>query len=327
MLLKLNFKKDLKIFLFVFSILSILMGLNLQAISHASSCCAESGGQSLCVLPSSQNSQFGLSTAYRSNKGRFDPYGEYTPTKDVNSSQTITTLFGAAYRVSEDSQVGLSLPLVSNFRRLSGKNYRATSFGDPTLEWRYNLWEDLSFLTYRPQLTLYGGVRIPLGKSFYNSSDPYLVDVVGDGTTTLHAGLNTSKIFQPIKFTLDGALFYPISKNVTKVQGVPISSPYFFKSGNRIQLIESAGYLINEHWSGTLSLKQLWNFNNKMNGEIIAGSAGRLFSTQTTLNYFYDTALGFGITYETAFPFYRYLANQPNIESVSIAAIYGGFLR
>ncbi len=293
--------------------------------SYASSCCAGSGGQSLCVLPSEQSYQLGASSAYRSIEGRFDPYGQYTANKEGDRIRSIVTVLGAAYRLNHDWQLGLSVPITSNQQSFSGKNHGATSLGDPAFEARYTFLEDLSFLTFRPGLTFYGGVRLPVGKSIYNSTDPYNADAVGDGTTTFHMGLNASKIYSPIKLTFDSAFFYPFSKKVTEMRGDPVSSPYPLKSGNKVQLLESAGYLVNEHWSGTLGVKQLWIFESSLNSEPVLGSAGRLFSSLITLNYFHNASLGLGLTYETAFPFYHYLANQPYVQQISLAATYGGF--
>jgi hypothetical protein len=299
--------------------------LGVKAPAFASSCCAGSGGQSLCVLPSEQRYQFGISTAYRFIGGHFDPYGNYAALPEGDLLQSVVTTVGTAYRLYDDWQLGLSVPLFNNQNKISGNRASATALGDPAIEARYTLWEDLSFLKLRPQLTFYSGARLPLGKSIDQSSEPYSANAVGDGFTTLHAGMNVSKIYSPIKISFDASYFYPFRKAVTNMRGHRLTSPYTLQSGNKIQLTESVSYLFSEHWSSTLGLKQLWIAESAIDDNSVLGSAGRLYATLLSLNYFYNSSWGVGLTYETAFPFYRYLANQAYMQAVSVAAVYGSF--
>lgn len=310
--------------------LFFIVSLTDQRIGFASSCCAGGGGQSLCVLPFEQRYQLGISTNYRTVTGHFDPYGDYTPLSPGDSYHSVITTLGGAYRLTDEWQLGMSVPIVHNENTVLSKSHIATVFGDPALEGRYTVFEDLAFLPYRPALTLYSGLRFPLGRSVYNSSDPYNTDVVGDGTTTLHFGINASKIIRPIKISpfkisMDGTYFYPISKRVVEMRGVRLSDPYPLKSGNRFQAIESLAYLLNEKWSASLGLKELWIQESKINGSSVDGSAGRIFSSIGTVNYFMNASWAFDLAVESSFPFYQYLANQANVQSISIGAIYGGF--
>ena len=193
--------------------------------------------------------------------------------------------------------------------------------GDPAVEARYLLWEDLNFLTFHPEISLYGGARVPVGRSVHHSHDPYGADITGDGSTTIHAGLSTSKLYRPIKLSLDGAFFYPVSKHVTHMRNEAVDSPYELKPGNRIQTTESIAYLFNG-WSSTLGLKQLWQFKTSVDGQDSQGSAARLFTTQVGLNYFYADFWSLGTSYETTFPFYRYEVNQPYAQTVALSITY-----
>ncbi len=308
---------------FSFYITAILLLISAQE-SFASSCCAGGGGQSICVLPAEQSYQLGLTTNYRYIRGEFDPYGNYTSYPSSTSSQQIITTAGGAYRLNDEWQLGLSVPFTRAQQNTATSSHHATAMGDPAVEGRYLLWEDLAFLRYRPQLSLYAGARFPFGTSVYNTTDPYALDAVGDGTTTFHMGANASKLYRPMKYTLDSTFFYPMSKQVNEMRGQPVSSPYDLKLGNRIQLAESAAYLVNEHWSITGGLRQLWVFQSKMNGNSVNGSAQRLFTSLASLSYSYDNSWALGLTYETAFPFYRYQANQAYAQSVAMAVTYGG---
>src|ERR1035437_249590 len=184
---------------FLVMLLTISLRFAVQAV--ASSCCAGSGGQSICVLPSEQRYQLGVSTLYRSIEGHFDPYGAYTANDQTTSQRAIITTVGGAYRLNDDWQIGVSIPVIHNDFNFAGSPHTATTLGDPAIEGRYLLWEDLNFLTFRPQLTFYGGVRLPLGESVYTSNDLYDTNVTGDGTATLHAGINASKLYRPVKLS------------------------------------------------------------------------------------------------------------------------------
>ena len=310
----------------IFFSLSHLFTLSKLAI--ASSCCTGGGGQTICVLPYEQHFQLGFTSSYRENLGQFDSYGYYKPKPTGTSSSLITTNLGAAYRLSEAWQAGLTFPFIYRKELFSQKGDSSISIGDPVVESRYTLWEDLRFLTFRPQLTFYEGVRLPLGTSIYNSKNPYGLDAVGEGTPTTHLGFFASKLYRPLKFSVDGSYFYPFSKKVTKIKSVSLLTPYEFKLGNKIQLLENVSYLFNQSWSTSVGFKHVWQFKTKMDRQSIEGSATRLFSSLVTLNYFYDTSfgpIGLGLTYETVFPFYRYLANQANYRAVSITSVIGAF--
>ncbi|MBI2605000.1 MAG: hypothetical protein HYW49_02850 [Deltaproteobacteria bacterium] len=307
------------------AVLALLGAAFATAGAQASPCCAGSGGQSICVLPSEQRYQLGLATSYREVQGHFDPYGEYSANPKGVSSRSVTTVVGAAYRVREDLQAGLSVPTVSSYQSLPGKSLSATGLGDPALEGRYTLLEDLSFLKYQPQLSFYGGLRFPLGKSVYDSTDPYGANVFGDGAYTAHAGLNASKIYYPLKPALDAAYFHPFPRTVDRMRGAAVATPYSFQNGDRLQLLESATLLLGDHFSGTAGLKQLWIFQSRRNGNAVDGSAGRLFSTLASLNYFHDASWSFGLSHETAFPFYQYEASQADARVFSMSVVYGGF--
>lgn len=290
--------------------------------AFSSSCCAGGGGQSVCVLPSEQSFQLGLANTFKTIGGHFDPYGNYSANTDGSSSTLMTSTLGGAYRLNDDWQSSVSIPFIHSEQSLSGKQSSQTSIGDPALEARYTLWEDLNFLKYRPQLSLYGGMRFPLGPSVYDSTD---IDPPGDGTFTAHAGFNASKLYRPVQLTFDTSFFYPFEKNVSEMRGSAVSSPYRLKPGNRIQLVESATYLFSQRWSAAGALKQLWKFESSMNGQNLQGSAGRLFTSALSVSYFHNSSWSFSAAYETPFPFYSYAANEPYSQTVTVSALYGGF--
>ncbi|MBI2521872.1 MAG: hypothetical protein HYV97_15760 [Bdellovibrio sp.] len=289
----------------------------------ASSCHSGGGGQVINVLSSEQHFQLGASTQYRSVEGQFDPYGNYRANSPETTKQSFITTIGGAFRLNDDWQIGASAPMIHNDYEISMQNHSSTAMGDPAIEARYMLWEDLNFLTFHPEISLYGGARLPMGNSIHHSHDPYGADITGEGVTTLHAGIASSKLYRPIKFSLDASFFYPLKKYVTHLHNEPISSPYTMKTGNRVQTSESIAYLFNG-WSSTLGLKQLWQFETSVDRQSTQGSAARLFTTQIGFNYFYADVWTIGVSYETAFPFYRYEANQPYAQTVALSMTYSG---
>src|SRR3989338_512258 len=303
--------------LFFISILFPLVG-------HTSGCHGGGGSQTLVLLPT-QYYQFGISTSYQFMKGSFDSYGFYNPTPSHSSLSSMTMALGAGMRFLEFWQGAFSLPMIHRNQTTPQKNYSATALGDPVLEIRHTFLEDVGFLPYQPELNFYGGVKLPLGTSVYTSSDPSEIDVVGDGMTTVHTGFNTAKLYRPFKFSLDGSFFYPFQKKVTQIRNVSLETPYVLKSVNLMQLIENISFLLNNHWNSALGIKELWILKSKKDKTIVEGSAGRLFSTTASLSYAYDVSWNVGMSYETAFPFYRYAVNQPHSHSFSVALNYGIF--
>lgn len=292
--------------------------------SLASTCCAGGGGQSICVLPAEQRYQLGLSNTYRTVEGEYDPYGYYSSNSNGNTFDQIVTVFGGAYRFNDEWQLGVSIPFTTNQQKISGSSKQASAMGDPALEVRFLFWEDLAFLTYRPQLDFYFGVRLPLGTSVYTTSDPYALDAVGDGTTTVHIGTNVSKLYRPFKLTFDGAYFYPLSRNVDEIRGQSVSESYQLKLGNRFQFSESLAYLFNESWSSAVGLRQLWVLQSSINGSEADSSAQRLYTSLASVNYAHDISWNVALSLETVYPFGQFAANQSNSQSFSLALTYGG---
>ena len=303
-----------------FILMALILGSN---IVNASSCCSGGGGQSICVLSSEQKYQVGIGSSYREISGHFDPYGKLNENGAGNATSVETTVFGGAYRFGEDWQLAVSIPVVNNQKEYSYVKSSSAGIGDPVIEGRYLLWEDLNFLAYRPSLTFYGGVRWPLGKSIYNSKNISEVDVTGDGYTTLHVGANAAKLFRPVNFVVDASYYYPTSKDVSEVHGSPVD-PYTIRAGNKFQITESATYLLSEKLSYGLGFKQFWQFESTVNNSAVSGSASRLFSNILSVNYFYDSNINLSIGYETPALFSQYLVNQPQSQTISVAMSYGG---
>ena len=315
--LMLNFKPN------YFIIIPLFVALLLGAESKAASCCAGGGGQSVCVLSSDQTYQFGVAVTTREIAGHYDPYGNYTENGSGISTSSLTTVFGGAYRMGEDWQLGVSLPMVNTQKTYSKVSTDGGGLGDPVVELRYLVWEDLSFLVYKPQLTLYGGVRMPVGKSVYDSKEVTEVDITGDGYTTLHVGANASKLMRPFSFVVDASYYYSMSKNVIEIHSKPVNE-YSIQAGNRFQFVESITYLWNEKFSSGLGSKQSLQFESTLNGNSNAGSASRNFSTLASLSYFSSSITSFSLNFETLSFFEQYTVNQPQSQAVSLAMSYSG---
>ncbi|MBI2608769.1 MAG: hypothetical protein HYW47_04120 [Deltaproteobacteria bacterium] len=315
MLLKLLSKKYVLIFTF-FSL--IWSGWLL-----ASSCHGGGGGETL-VLPSGQRYQFGFSTSYRFIQGSFDSYGGYTSQSKNSSISSTTTSWSGGVRLSESWQLSWALPLTYNKYVYSGKDHSRASFGDPVFETRYTFLEDVRFLWYQPELSFYGGIRLPFGTSTYNSSDPYGADVVGEGLSFVHSGMSAAKLFRPFKLTVNWIFYYPLEKEVDQIRNRSVA-PYDFKSGNRIVLNGVANYLISNHWATALGIKGFWILKSKKDQNVVEGSSARLFSMTASLGYAYDVSWGMALNYETPFPFYKYGVNQPNSHTLSLSVNYGIF--
>lgn len=314
--MKLTYKQFFIIFLFIF-----LIGLEK---GWALGCHGGGGGETT-VLPSGQKYQFGLTTSYRFIQGYFDSYGWYTPQPKDSVLNSLTTLWNGGMRLNSFWQFSWALPLIYNKQVYSEKKHSAISFGDAVLEARHTFWEDVRFLAYQPELNFYGGVRLPLGTSVYNSTDTYGETITGEGVVILHGGISAAKLVRPLRLTLNGTFYYPWQKKITQMRDVFVALPYLFKNGNRIFLEETLSYLINNHWSSSLGIRNLWLLKSTMGQKTVDGSAGRLFSTVISLGYAYDISRSVALNYETLFPFYKYAVNQAHFQTMSLALQYGIF--
>lgn len=290
--------------------------------SYAFSC--HGGGGGGFRLASDQHFQFGIATSYRTIQGWFDSLGYYTSNEGNIFFRTMTTILGGGYRFSENFSFALNIPFVFRTQQLKEQKDSYASFGDPSMEVTYKVWDDLHFLRFRPELNLYGGIHLPLGISPYNSKDLSGGDIVGQGFNVLYGGFNISKLYRPLKFGLDGSGFFPFSRKVTHVRGENLSESYLLKRGNQCQLVETISYLFNSNWNISMGFKQFWQLHSKMKRAKIMTSAERLFSSIAALNYTYDSGWNLGINFETIFPFYRYLVNQPSFQTISLSFTYGG---
>lgn len=318
-----RFQFNFKIFFLLIGLTAGMLGSESQV--QASSCCAGGGGQMLCVLQSEQRLQIGMTTAYRDTLGRFDSSGGFIANSGGATITSTILQVGGAYRFDEDWQFGVTIPVLQNRQKIRGQDLSATQIGDPGIEARYGIWEDLAFLPYRPQLSLYSGLRMPVGTSTYESSDPLGIDVVSEGLWIPYVGVTAQKLYRPFKVTLDASFQYPLGRNVTASHGQNLSTPYTIKSGNRIQVVESLTYLIDEKWSATAGFRQMLQLESAINDASVAGSAARAYSMLISAAYTHAPDWNFSGTFETLAPFQSYAANQASNQTVSVAAVYGGF--
>lgn len=307
-----------------FELLLLTAVLTLSAPdAKSASCHGGGGGQSLTSLSAEQAFQLGISSNYRTVLGFFDPYGDYSGNPDGASSTSKTMVLGASFRLREELQGALSLPVIVLDRAYRNSQMSSTGAGDPVLEAKYTVWDDIGFLPFRPQLDITGGLRLPVARSVYNSSNPN--EVFGDGLWTAHVGISGSKRRGFLKVGLDGTFFYPFLKNVTQMGGELLRQAQAFKSGNRLQIQESLTFLISHRWSAGLNFKQFWQLGAERDDFALPGSASRLFSSGANLSFAPNPWVSVSAAFETVAPFYRYLANQPNFQSLSLTATYSGY--
>lgn len=291
--------------------------------ARASSCCAASGGQTICVLPDEQNYQVGVATSVEEMLGHTDGVGRFHRQDDTVVVRRYAWIIGAAYRVTEDVQLSVSLPTLFNKQRFSKDEHTATGLGDTTFEGRYSLWQDLAFLRYRPSVSFYSGARLPTGTSVYDAQDRFSTDVTGDGFVSPYLGVSVAKLYQPWRFSVDASVIVPLGLHVTSMHQKPLITPYDYREGLRFQFAQGASYLINSKWSASLTTLFTLRFLTKVDAQAVLHSGGRRLSLDGAIHYFHSAALQVNVGLSSSLPMTNLDRNQAQLAALRLSVAYG----
>ena len=271
-----------------------------------------------------QKIDLGISESYRVTQGSFDPYGTYVPNVDGSSVWSTTTNFKTGYRFSKVLESDLAVPLRESESNYPTGKKRSTTLGGAQLSGRYHLggW---------PHILVHLGVGLPWKWSASKSEGSPAASISGDSASdvapaglSLRFGFGLSHTFGQFRFGFDATETYAFAQNQEMKDGALGPSVVNTQAGRRHQIREGLAYLINHRFSLNGSLNQMWLGESSAEGKPVEGTAGRVFSTSLGVSYFHNREWRWTASYETQYPFYAYMVNQPYSPAISISLSYAG---
>ncbi len=278
------------------------------------------------IAAPSHRIDLGISTSFRATQGSFDPYGYYVPYPNGSSSWSVSENLKGAYHFSKDWDMSMTIPIRKTETDLPSGSKSSDSVGFPQISAHHRIGGPAN-------LSLNAGVNFPWKWSASKTEGTPAASISGDSATdTPPAGVSTSFGIGSVqhlgRFRLSGDAsttyaFASVPEN-RGGDGVVANPNVSVRPGMRFQLHEGLAYLLNQHWNVSGGLSQMWLQSTVANGVVSDGTAGRIFSSSLGVSYTPDTIWRWGLGYETQFPFYSYIVNQPFAPAVSLSLTYAG---
>jgi len=223
-------------------------------------------------------------------------------------SHTITNTVSADYGVLDNLTGNVTLPLVSKYSQSEKFSGLSNAIGDVSLGARY---QPFALSREWPSLTVTGNVRLPTGRSPFKTIDGQGL-ATGAGYTSFTAGVNTSKVVDPVALfgSLNFTLALPAKHLSQQRSGLTLIE---VKPGPSIGFGIGFAYALSYNISTTLSFQEAVSARSKLllrdestgivstrktsmqtSGALNVGLGVRV-SPQTTLNF----TVGVGMTSDT----------------------------
>lgn len=279
----------------------------------------------------SNHFELSVISSYRRSEGKFDPYGNYQNYADGSKVWSWMNLFNVGYRIDHDWEVSVSLAERRSDSAYPSGGMQVESFGSPSLEGRYH-WTIPQIL----HAMFYGGISIPTSFSVNHTyGDPSKDSLSADGLDggvvnawAVRLGSGAFHVIQPIglRVAIDAGVTVPLSQNLVP-QDAPDGSPtvnvqkshiYSLREGIAHPVIGVRGLTVNA------GLSQQWQGDTTVNGNDIQTTASRTFGTSYGISYSSPELWRVSAAFQTPWPFYSYLANQPYSPSISVGMSYSG---
>ena len=278
------------------------------------------------------NIQLGMMTNYRDTSGSFDPYGTYGAYPEGSSVWSVIQIYSIGYRFESPLEVGLTFANRYSESTFPTGSSQSKSFGSPSLSARYHV-----AINRETHLIFHSGFSTPFkfsnrrtagDPSASMSSDGDLSAPVGApmGGYTLRAGMGVSTTLRsvPMRFSVDANIMHAFSSTQPVMDGPNDGLTQTVQRGNQYSLSEGVGYSLSRHWLVSGGVRQAWSSNTYTDGEEMLGTASRLFSTDVGLTYVALVDWRVTASYDTQWPFYSFIVNQPYAPSVSMGLTYTG---
>jgi hypothetical protein len=304
------------------------------AVALASSICALADEEvSVTDAPVRRdNIQLTIMTNYRQTQGSFDPYGTYNAYPAGSDAWSAIQVYSVSYRFDSPFELGLSFASRRSESTFPTGSSESTAFGSPSISGRYHL-----AVNRETHVIFHGAFGTPFKMSSHEiggdptasmSADGDLSAPVGApmGGYTLRGGAGISRSFRaiPIHISFDANVTYSFQSTGPVMDGPDDGLTQTVHRGNQYSLNEGAGYSLSRYWMLSGSLMQAWSADTVTDDQDMQGTASRLMSTSLGLTYLAKEDWRLTASYNTQWPFYAYIVNQPYAPSMTVGFTYTG---
>jgi len=138
--------------------------------------CCGGAAQVPSLITAEDQRQWTTTLSQQNVATQVDEYGYWYPRANQLNQQIFKIDY--AQVVYENFQLGIGLPVQSNSDQ---NNTSAVLLGDSSLSAGYRFLDEAFIGAWHPQVLGFFTLTMPTGKSFYESQDPYKIDVTGKG--------------------------------------------------------------------------------------------------------------------------------------------------
>ena len=267
--------------------------------------------------------QFGESTSYRMNVGRFDPYGYYTPLPAGSSSIAISESFKTSYRFSKEFEAGMTIPIRRTDLTVPTGSIESTTIGSASFETRYHLSVDSTHISIHAGFTTPWSTTSttttgnPSASQSDSTGDPSFVT-----SASARLGIGATHNFSDFRAAIDITGTHLFASDQVPSDAPPGTASLSIQKGNRIQVTEGLAYKLSKQWSVSTGMQQMWSGDTYANGIDEIGTATRTFSTTEGVEFAASEDWHLALTYSNLWPFYDYAANSPYGPSISLSVSF-----
>lgn len=271
--------------------LIILPLLLLSPSVWAASCC---GGSSALPALITGDDETQVSTSYtlQSNQAFVDGSGDWHRLSLGDSSQVLK--LDLARLLSDRIQMGGSISLT---QRSLGTMTSPYSANDTTFDLAYEILPEWDYSQFIPKGFVFLQVTAPTGKSIYESSNPFAIDVTGRGFWSVGLGSSWIKTWRSWDSTLSFDIHHSFDREFSNSLGVQKYRP-----GNGYGLSLGGGYSFSNYRAGaSLAISYEDPVNgvaNPVTGGIDStGVPQQYWTGSLTLSYLISQELSAGLSY------------------------------
>lgn len=226
---------------------TIILSILFSHSSFSASCCG-GGASSGIILPKYNEAMWDISLANESYDGYWTQQGDYQKDPKDSKLKQQRMNFAYAYRLSDQLQMNIALPVIRNDNQYSGEQQTITALGDTnigiwyeafdkvTCIYKINGWESL-----KPSIYVGTILTLPTGISPYTDRIDSSFDITGLGFYRLDANLIIEKTVYPYSLSWQGQYGYTFSRPINQEYNQAVT-PYNKQLGKRSANTISAAY-------------------------------------------------------------------------------------